>query len=64
LNEIFHHQIRKAVLPSDVVKGADVRMAYTRDGAGLAFEAGDPRRIGRCENLDGNHARQARVARL
>ncbi len=64
--EVLHHQVVDAVLLADVVEGADVGMVEGGGGAGLTLEARAA--VGvlgevRGQDLDGDGAVQARVAR-
>ncbi len=62
----LHHQIRGAVIVTDIVKRADVGMIELRDGLRLALEALAELRIGRevgRKDLDGHLAVEAPIAR-
>ena len=62
--QILHHQEVDAVLMTDVVQRADVRVGERRDGLRFAIEAGAELRIRgerAREDLDRHRAREARV---
>ncbi len=62
--QILHHQEVGAVLRTDVVKRADIRMLQRGDGFGFPLHAlfqFRVRRKMRGQNLDGNRALQPRV---
>ena len=65
--DVLHDEVIDAVLAPRVVKGADVRMIQLRDDPGFALQARTPALIA-CErlgqNLDGDDALEARVARF
>jgi hypothetical protein len=64
--ELLENEEVDAVLASNVVEGADVRLGEARDGAGLLLESSPPLGIARKlrgQHLDGNGAREPRVPR-
>ena len=63
--EKLRHRVADAVRLADVVEGEDVRVRESRDGPGLALEAGEGLRVGRDgvgEDLDRDVA-ASRVSR-
>src|SRR4029077_14202079 len=62
--DVFENQVVRAILLTDVVERADVRMRERRDGLRFTRESGPEVRIGARKDLDRNGAFQPRVARL